>query len=197
MPSTPTPATTLAILLGASEWPRAPTFDSSVAFSNSANRFREYLVRPDLFGLPKENLLDLFDSNGSPDEIDTAIHDFLEDRSSKAENSPPPTDVVVIFIGHGGFDRFNDFFLAIKRTRSANLKPSSIDIRALSETVKQQGRQLRRYIILDCCFAGSANSAFQSSLMQAAVAQTYSAFAASGEGMFSRKRHFVTLFFKT
>jgi len=62
----PSPRTTLAILLGASTWPDSPDFPGSQAFANAAAGFRKYLFAPDLFGLPKENALDLFDVDDSP-----------------------------------------------------------------------------------------------------------------------------------
>ena len=40
----PTSESTLAIILGASEWPDAPEFMSSNAFKNAASGIREYLT---------------------------------------------------------------------------------------------------------------------------------------------------------
>ena len=66
----PSPRTTLVILLGASKWPFSPEFQASEAFLNSARGLREYFLNPSQFGLPRENLLNLFNSNQSADDID-------------------------------------------------------------------------------------------------------------------------------
>jgi len=69
----PSAQTTLLILLGASAWPFSPEFQSSEAFANAARRVKAYFLNVRPFGLPAENLLDLFDSDKSPDELDVAI----------------------------------------------------------------------------------------------------------------------------
>src|SRR5260370_22650561 len=62
--------TTLAIILGASAWPKSPELSPSSAFSNSAKGFLDYLLDKSLgFGLPVSNVLDLFDNEGSPAEM--------------------------------------------------------------------------------------------------------------------------------
>ncbi len=76
----PSAQTTLLILLGASAWPFSPEFQSSEAFANAARRVKAYFLNVRPFGLPAENLLDLFDSDKSPDELDVAIGQFLEQR---------------------------------------------------------------------------------------------------------------------
>ena len=82
----PSPLTTLFILFGASEWPYAPEFHQSEAFVNSASDLRNFILEPHEFGLPKENLLDLFKSNQSSDSIDKEIGDFLERRILELEH---------------------------------------------------------------------------------------------------------------
>src|SRR5260370_7836738 len=92
----PAPQTTLVVLLGASQWPLFPDFQSSKAFANSARQLKKYLLNPLQFGLPTENILDLFDAAQSADDIDSAICDFLTQRSPK-RNPPriPPTHLLV------------------------------------------------------------------------------------------------------
>ena len=108
----PSPQTTLLIVLGASAWPLSPEFQSSEAFANAARRLKAYFLNPWPFGLPDENLLDLFDSEKSTDELDLAIGQFLEQRlaSMKAAGNPG-RDLLFYFIGHGGFvGRDSDFY---------------------------------------------------------------------------------------
>ncbi|HYU75830.1 MAG TPA: hypothetical protein VEL31_24415, partial [Ktedonobacteraceae bacterium] len=181
----PSPQTTLVILLGASEWPYAPDFHDSEAFANSARDFRRYILDPYTFNLAMENLLDLFNSNLSSDDIDREMGQFLDKRISEMKASDNPArDEVAYFVGHGGFAGNDlDYYLAIRRTRMENPIASSLGIKTLSHTLKDKARYLRRIIILDCCFAASASVFFQSEPAQAAMIQTIDAFKVPEKGI--------------
>ena len=181
----PSPQTTLVILLGASEWPYAPDFLDSEAFGNSASDFRGYILDPYTFNLPLKNLLDLFNSNLSSDDIDREMGQFLDKRISEMKASGNAArDVVVYFVGHGGFAGSDlDYYLAIRRTRMENPIASSLGIKTLAYTLKDKARYLRRIIILDCCFAASASVFFQSEPAQAAMIQTIDAFKVPEKGI--------------
>src|SRR6266849_3176556 len=124
----PSPQTTLVILLGASRWPFSPEFQASKAFLNSAMELRAYFLNPSQFGLPQENLLNLFNSNQSADDIDGEIGLFLEKRMAEMKQAGETArDLIVYFIGHGGFvGDDSDFYLAIRRTRTDNPGASGI-----------------------------------------------------------------------
>src|SRR6266702_4391240 len=174
----PSPQTTLLILLGASEWPFSPEFQSSGAFANAARRVKAYFLNLRPFGLPAENLLDLFDADQSADELDVAIGQFLQQRMAvmKAMGNPA-RDLLLYFIGHGGFvGRDADFYLAIRRTRMESPRASGIDMMSLADTLTERARHLRRIIILDCCFAAAAFSAFQAGPAQVAIEKVVDAF---------------------
>src|SRR5438045_5629470 len=96
----PSPQTTLLILLGASSWPLSPEFHSSEAFAAPARRVKAYFLNPYPFGLPEKNLLDLFNSEKTADEMDVMIGEFLEQRRTvlQAEGNPA-RDLLVYFIG--------------------------------------------------------------------------------------------------
>jgi len=102
--STSPSLSTLVILLGASDWPYAPEFKKSEAFSNSAQGLKEYFLDPSKFGLTEKNLLDLFDSDLGPDDIDIKIRQFLNERIPTLEHGLPAKDLLVFYVGHGGFD---------------------------------------------------------------------------------------------
>ena len=167
----PSPQTTLLILLGASEWPQFPEFQASKAFANVVQRLKAYFLNPQPFGLPAENLLDLFDSEKNADELDVEISQFLERRlidMKKAGN--PARDVLLYFVGHGGFvGRDSDFYLAIRKTRTNNPLSSGLQLKALAHTLKESTRFMRRFIILDCCFAATAHGCFQGSQDEVAI----------------------------
>src|SRR6266566_7355960 len=158
----PSSQTTLVVLLGASEWPRFPEFQSSKAFANSASRLKDYLLNPQLLGLSAENLLNLFDVDLSADDIDSRICDFLDQRIAEMKISGNAArDLLVYYVGHGGFfGPQAGYYLAIRRTRSNNPRASSIEIAALADTLKEKARRLRRLLILDCCFAAAAFQSF-------------------------------------
>ena len=174
----PSPQTTLLIVLGASAWPFMPEFQRSEAFANAARRLKAYFLNPRPFGLPTENLLDLFDADKSADELDIEIGQFLERRlaAMKATRNPA-RDLLLYFIGHAGFvGRDSDFYLAIGRTRMDNPRASGLQMVSLAYTLTERARYLRRIIILDCCFAAAAFSAFQAGPDQVALQKTRDAF---------------------
>lgn len=180
----PSPQTTLVVLLGASEWPRCPELPSSNAFTNSARELQAYLLDPLHFGIPTENFLDLFDIDESADDIDSAICDFLDQRTAEMRASGNEArDLLVYYVGHGDFaEPQADYILAIRRTRSNNPGASSIRIDSLARTLKAKARRLRRILILDCCFAAAAFQSFQSAPGQAAIQQVVDAFEEKSKG---------------
>jgi hypothetical protein len=172
------PKNTLVIILGASSWPKASDLASSEAFKNSAIGLREYLLDRRFFSLPEENLLDLFDSEKSPSDIDEEIGHFLEGMTAaKRSKGGSVNDVVVYYVGHGGFSgQNNDYFLAVKATRKDNPLISGILIAGLARTLKEKARAQRKYIILDACFSAAAYKTFQSAPMEVARLRTQEVF---------------------
>jgi hypothetical protein len=178
------PQTTLLILLGASEWPLFPEFQDSKAFANAARGVKNYFLDPNGFGIPSENVFDAFNSDSSNDELDRQIGQFLEQRlSAMKATRQDARDLLVYFVGHGGFiGRDSDFYLAIRRTRAENPRVSGIAMQSLADTVTEKARSLRRIIILDCCFAAAAFSAFQAGPSQVALEKTKDAFEVKQRG---------------
>ena len=117
----PTPETTLVIILGASEFPKIKSFDPNPAFADSARDFRRYLLAKAGFALPSANLLDLFDASDSTADIDEQVADFLQARSQSLKRADKkPLDVLVYYVGHGGFVNdggSRDYFLTLASTR--------------------------------------------------------------------------------
>jgi hypothetical protein len=159
----PSPETTLVVVLGASEWPDFPDFAGSEAFAHAVHDFREYLLDSRYFGLPQENLLDLFDRADGPDKIDRQIRHFLDNRIAlMKEKAHPAADLLVYFVGHGGFvGRNSDYYLAVRCTSDENPDVSGIRMEPFINTLTTKARRLRRMLILDCCYAGAAYRAFQ------------------------------------
>src|SRR5947209_6020323 len=174
----PTPPTTLVIVLGASAWPNSPGFQASRAFMYAAQGFRNYVLDPQGFGLPEANLLDQFDALASVSDQLELLGSFLEQRTQalKAANQAA-RDVLVYFVGHGGFAGPSaDFYLVLSRSSASSLRASGMAIDALAEVLREKARQMRRYLFLDCCFAAAAFRAFQGGPDQTAITKTLSAF---------------------
>ncbi len=152
------PQQVLVIILGAHEWPYAPQLcASSEAFLNSAKGVKEYFLRD--FGLREDNLLDLFDTDFDSPRIDTEIESFFDERIDKMKRGKTPIEAfLVYYIGHGIFaeTRSQELLLAIKGTKESNTSVSSIRMADLSTRLVKQGKNLRGFYILDCCYAAEA-----------------------------------------
>ncbi len=174
----PTAPTTLVIMLGASVWPNSPSLPPSKAFIHAAQGFKNYMCDPHGFGLPSENLLDLFDAEtNASDQLET-LGFFLEQKMQTLEAANQAVrDVLVYFVGHGAFAGPSaDFYLMHRRTKESSLRASGIAIDALAEVLREHVRQTRRYLFLDCCFAAAAFRAFQGGPDQVAIKKTQDAF---------------------
>lgn len=166
------PESTLVLLLGASKWPYLPDLQQSAAFTNTAREFREYLLDPSKFNLPFENLLDLFDSERNAHDQDQMMGDFLDRRiRSLAKSGQGVKDVLVYYVGHGGFTYNDSFFLAIRSTRVKHEINSGILIASLANTLREHSRFQRHLLILDCCFAAEAVRYFQGADLAQVVEQ--------------------------
>ncbi len=173
------PQSTLVILLGASQWPEFPDFHGSQAFVHVAVDFSRYLLDQEQFGLPRENFLNLFDTELSPNEIDLAMRSFLDRRTTELKQiGHSPTDLLFYFVGHGGFvGKNSEYYLAVRCTSSANPAVSGIRMEPLAATLTERARYLRRLIILDCCYAAAAFTFFQAEgPAQVAIRQTVDLF---------------------
>jgi hypothetical protein len=171
------PKTTLAIILGASAWPKWEELGAHEAFRKSAEDFEGYLLNE--FGLPEANLRNFFDAEIGPDALDEAIDEFLATRKAELKAAgTPATDLLMFYTGHGNFQLGNDdFFLALRNSRKGRPDVSALRMTSLAATLKEQARHLRRFLILDCCFAAAAGKYLQSGAAVEAVAvQTMDAF---------------------
>src|SRR6266436_5538137 len=161
----PTPDTTLAITLGASSWPEHPSFEPSDAFRNSADAIRAYLLDQNGLALPRRNLKSIFDSYDDPPVVLDEIVRFLRTRGKELTDAgTSPRDLIVYYVGHGGFaNPSSDFFLAMRSTRRVDPYISSLTANSLSNVLRQEARFLRKYLIIDSCFAASLHGVFMGS----------------------------------
>jgi hypothetical protein len=157
----------LGIILGASEWPE-DTLESSPAFLESARDFARFLRS--VLHVPAANLLNLFDRSDSPGEIDRKIQAFLQRSHVTSRHAKK---LLLFYSGHGGFSpNGRDYLLTTRSTRSGNRGVSSIRIIDLAHTLWNFGRDMQKFLILDCCFAANAAWVFQSDPLDMAVQRT-------------------------
>lgn len=154
---------TLALILGASAFPRSPKMAHGQQFYNSAQDFLEYLTASDGLGLPAGNVnWSLFDDSRSPGDQLRQVRDFLEKRSSHLrQKGTPAQDLIVSYVGHGLFAG-PDYCLAVRGTEEGSESFTSIRVRDLAAALKEHARFLRKFLIFDCCFSAQAYKEFQS-----------------------------------
>lgn len=144
---------TLVVMLGGSTYPRNPTFDNP-RFKHSAEALRAYFLDRSAFGLPPANLLWLFDSTRSPNELNDDIEIFLR-RAMQVQEGQRPLDIIIVFIGHGFFDNNRDYYLATP-TFKADTPEYSFRFKLLQRTIKGHMRFARKFYLLDACYSASA-----------------------------------------
>ena len=174
------PDTTLAIVAGASQFPHSPDLAFGESFAAAGREFARYLCSDDGFGLERANLLDLFDSPKTQSDILLAIEQFLSDRQKALEPTGGARDLLFYYVGHGGFTSNKDYYLAIQTTKKGSEGYTSIRISDLASAIKSRASGLRRYLILDCCFAASVYKEFQSAPLEAARVQVLDNLPTSG-----------------
>jgi hypothetical protein len=104
----PAPESTLAVVLGASEYPRNPAWTNPV-LGASARAVCDYLRSPTGLAMRPAQLLDLFDAAGGPPEQLLQIAAFLTTAGAGAR------DLILYYVGHGCFDH-DDYCLGIRAT---------------------------------------------------------------------------------
>jgi hypothetical protein len=151
----------LAILLGASEFPRYAQWSRN-SFKRSAFAVEEYFRDPMGLDVKQEDLLNLFDDPGDPSQQLTKIEHFLSERNPD-DTSEPPANLLVYYVGHGCFSNDKHHCFALRGTRPTPLGGSALRGGDLAEAIRHGASQLRRFLFIDCCFAAALFSEFQAS----------------------------------
>lgn len=144
----------IAIILGADAWPMMPTLKPSIAYQRSRDRLKRYMIKE--LGLKDGvTLLDLFNSDASNTLLDQKIREFLIGQSK--DNNPTFSDLILYYVGHGDVTTQDQRFQVILRSTNLDQKDyTGYQIRLMAETLKKHAYKVRKYIILDCCYARAA-----------------------------------------
>jgi Caspase domain len=169
--SPPNPKRSLLVLLGASSFTKAPSLAEGPAFFNSMYRVRTYLASQNGLGIDRANILQLFDDNRPPGSQLEDIAAFLSARQVAGSALDSPENLFVYYVGHGLFTSDRRYCLAVRFTDERNVGFSTIRGRDLADVVSENAIQLRRFLILDCCFAASMYGDFLSGPGEAATTQ--------------------------
>jgi hypothetical protein len=170
------PFKTAIILLGSENFPKS-SFEPSSAFTAAKKRIHSFFK--DVLKLDEPNFLDLFGKESGADEQDSLIIDFIKLMVAKGIE-----DIFIYYVGHGSFNPTdNSFYLALKNTREENPGVSSMTINILGRTVSLNANGIRTFLILDCCFSGSAGMAFMSDQNCGPALQLQEAFPMKGIAM--------------
>lgn len=155
---------TLAVVLGVSEWPHCPDFNPAASFRHSAHGIADYLcISPDGPNLPKANTQVLIDAFEDAPEILRRVRHFIRGRREELRaRKTPATDLLIYYVGHGGFGERDTFFLSVRATDEDDPMGTSITADSLGRLIREEALRLRTYIVLDCCFAASVMRVFMS-----------------------------------
>ncbi len=166
------PTRSLFVLLGARVFPKYPALSYGTIFARSADEILTYVTDAHGLGLRNDNILDLFDdSRPAADQLE-GITQFLYVKQKENSARGAPENLFVYYVGHGLFTPSDRrYCLAIRCTSVNTTGVSAMRGRDLAEVVSTHASHLRRFVILDCCFAGSIVRDFLSAPGEAASRQ--------------------------
>jgi hypothetical protein len=136
---------------------------------NPPNGFGDTLVGEHGLRIDQANILDLFDDFRAPGSQLQEISEFLAERT---ESVPLPENLFIYYVGHGLFTEVDrKYCLAVRFTDRDHVGFTAIRGQDLAEVIRARTLFLRRFIILDCCFAGAIQKEFLSAPAMAVGAQ--------------------------
>lgn len=152
---------TAAVFLGASKY-RSHSFEENPRFATSKRDFRAYVQDSDKgLNVSDELVLDLFDSP-RPASSQLASLSFFLDNVSKQIPQGTRANLLVYYVGHGFFSASEEYLIAIGDLQTGNEQFTGLKVADLAYVVKTKAMEFRRFVVLDCCFAGESLKVFQS-----------------------------------
>ncbi|MBC8642914.1 hypothetical protein IAG25_39745 [Caballeronia sp. EK] len=143
-----------AILLGAWSFPYHPGFGQTQSFLNSKEAFKGYLVRT----LKVDVILDLFGSEDLQPVQLSKISTFIDTDLRTRFGTLSSVNLIVYYIGHGYPAREDpsEYFLALASTTEKHPDFTSLDFRTLARVLRTEASTMRKFVIIDACYAGIA-----------------------------------------
>lgn len=144
----------LLLLLGADKYPRRPDLKLP-AFQASHRAFKEAMLSGEEPLVAAEDCLDLFDSDEPWPSQQEAVDEWL--RRVKGEGDEGEGHgLLVYYVGHGGIGpKGEEVFLTINSTNQLDPYHSSIPRNSLARLLQSTASDLRKFLIIDCCFAAA------------------------------------------
>lgn len=168
---------TIAVIFGASKFPLLKDMLGNQAFLASASAFKDYLISENGMALGEANVLNLFDDKRNVIEQDDVFTEFLTFHKNA-------NNLIVLYIGHGGFLPNRDYYLALYSTKGRKEYNTGLGIDDLAQSIIEYFPNKKVFLVLDCCFAGEAVREFQSLELSTLVENsTFDAFAESGTSL--------------
>jgi hypothetical protein len=151
---------TLAIILGATEWPKSKgSWPSSPAFRNSVAEFKSIIQGEDGLNIASDDILDLFDDPRGVADLDANIQEFLERKCNLSSISV--AYLVIYYVGHGCFSEGDQrYCLGVRSTRVDSLNASAYRMASLAHTINRALPNARKYLIIDACYAAASAGDF-------------------------------------
>lgn len=176
MPKLLRPESTVAILLGASDW-TASDLPKARSFLKSASAIQKLLIDSRGFGLEPRHVLNLFDSKLSANDQLANVNDDLKDIiEQSAIEGVPIEDAIVYYIGHGTLETKNSLTLLVRQSKKGMEGQTGLRMSGLAHVLKRQLSKQRYFVVLDCCFSESATHSFMGQREGAVVARAINDF---------------------
>jgi hypothetical protein len=148
---------TLMMSFGGDRYPAYPDLVHK-AFGPSSRSLSGILMDADGGIVGAADHLDLFDDDRSwPDQLLVA-RTWLRERLNYGKMTGRPAEnIVVHYVGHGWFKpNSDDHLLTINHTDRDDKAATSAALGALNDMLKREARSLRRFYLLDACFAAAS-----------------------------------------
>lgn len=151
--------TTIAITLGAWEWPLLPV-DEMPSARIACDQFKQYLNCSEKgLGLRDYQILDKFGADEAPVKILKDIESFLNEHLT---GKTTVYDLIIYCVSHGGTDSYNGKYGIFLRNTEDGVSQelTYFPIQKLGDLLLRYCKQLRCYLIIDACFSGAIRNHF-------------------------------------